>query len=155
MVKYCIWLTKCVQRVVINSHECSFAEVQQSGVPQETVLGSLLLLLYIDDINSGVSSKLRLFADDCILYHTINSPNDNLNLQSDLDLIIKWTQTWQIGLNINKCAILTCSKLLLPSMATWVYTIDDCPITTVVTQHPYLGVMFDSTMSFHPISTIL
>ena len=83
-----IWLTKCIQRVVINGHESSFAEVQ-SGVPQGTVLGPLIFLLYINDINSGVSSKLRLFADDCILYRTIISQDDNLCLQSDLDLIIK------------------------------------------------------------------
>ena len=132
--------------MVINGHTSSFVEVQ-SGVPQGTVLGPLIFLLYINDINSSVSSKLRLFADDCILYCTINSYNDNLYLQSDLDFIIKWTQIWQMGLNINKCAILTCSKLLLPS--TSVYTINDQPITRV-TQHPYLGVMFDSTMSFSP-----
>ena len=73
-------------------NQSSFAEVQ-SGVPQGTVLGPLIFLLYINDINSGVSSKLRLFADDCILYRTIISQDDNLHLQSDLDLIIKWTQT--------------------------------------------------------------
>ena len=52
-----IWLTKRVQRVAINGHESNFAEVQ-SGIPQGTVLGPLMFLLYINDINSGVSSKL-------------------------------------------------------------------------------------------------
>ena len=52
-----IWLIKHVQQVVINGHESSFAEVQ-SGVPQGTVLDHLMFLLYISDINSGVSSKL-------------------------------------------------------------------------------------------------
>ena len=52
-----IWLTKRVQRVVINGHESSFAEVQ-SGIPQGTVLGPLMFLLCINDINSGLSSKL-------------------------------------------------------------------------------------------------
>ena len=87
-----IWLTKRVQRVVINGYESDFAKVQ-SGIPQGTVLGPLMFLLYINDINFGISTKLQLFADDCILYCTINSPNDNnLNLQSNLGFIIKWTQ---------------------------------------------------------------
>ena len=68
-----------------------------------------------------------------------------IHLQTDLDLIVKWTETWQMNLNIDKCAILTCSRLL--SSSTSVYTINGQSITRV-TQHPYLGVMFDSTMSF-------
>ena len=56
-----------------------------------------------------------------------------------------------MGLNISKCAILTCSRLLSPS--TSVYTINHQPLTCV-TQHPYLGVTFDSTMSFSPHITI-
>ena len=99
------WLTQRTQRVVINGYESSFAQVQ-SGVPQGTVLGPLMFLLYINDINCGISSKLRLFADDCILYRSINDQNDHFHLQTDLDLIVKWTETWQMNLNIDKCAIL-------------------------------------------------
>ena len=132
------WLTQRTQRVVINGYESSFAQVQ-SGVPQGTVLGPLMFLLYINDINCGISSKLRLFADDCILYRSINDQNDHFHLQTDLDLIVKWTETWQMNLNIDKCAILTCSRLL--SSSTSVYTING-QFLTRVTQHPYLGVMF-------------
>ena len=60
----------------------------QSGVPQGTALGPGLycsLFTYVNDINCGISYKLQLFADDCILYYTINSQNDYLYLQSDLD----------------------------------------------------------------------
>ena len=137
------WLTQRTQRV---DYELSFAQVQ-SGVPQGTVFGPLMFLLYINDINCRISSKLRLFADDCILYRTINGQNDHFHLQTDLDLIVKWTETWQMNLNINKCAILTCSRLL--SSSTSVYTINGQSLTRV-TQHPYLGVMFDSIMSFSP-----
>ena len=74
--------------VVVNGHDPNFVQVQ-SGAPQGTVLGPLMLLLYINDIKCGISSHLKLFADDCILYRTINSQQDQLLLQHDLNLIIK------------------------------------------------------------------
>jgi len=109
-------------------------------------LGPLMFLLYINDINLNITSQLRLFADDCILYRIINSQHDHLELQNDLSLIVKWTQTWQMGLNTFKCVELTC-VLLSPSVS--VYTINDYSLMRV-TEHLYLGILFDSKMSFSP-----
>ena len=72
-----VWLTQRTQRVVVNGYDSNFVQVQ-SGVPQGTVLGPLMFLLYINDIKCGISSHLKLFADDCILYRTINSQQDQL-----------------------------------------------------------------------------
>ena len=104
-----IWLKQRKQRVVVSGYRSNFASVK-SGVPQGTVLGPLMFLIYINDIRSGVSSNLRLFADDCILYRVIEYDHDLNSLQSDLDLIVKWTQLWQMSLNIRKCASLTCCR---------------------------------------------
>ena len=140
------WLTQRVQRVVVNGHASNFTQVK-SGVPQGTVLGSLMFLLYINDISYGISSQLRLFADDCILYRVINNEQDKLLLQNDLDLILKWTETWQMKLNNSKCVVLTCSRLVSTIITD--YTIGDNNLHRV-NQHHYLGILFDSKMSFSP-----
>ena len=61
------WLTEGSQFVVIDGASSKPVSVL-SGVPQGTVLGPLMFLLYINDITDRVSSTLRLFADDCLLY---------------------------------------------------------------------------------------
>ena len=72
-----------------------------SGVPQDSVLGSLLFILYIDDLQNVVShSTLKLFADDVVLYREIKSPADCLLLQQNLDNIYSWTIKC---LNASKC----------------------------------------------------
>ena len=64
------WLTKRSQRVLVNGSSSNYVPVI-SGVPQDTVLGPLMFLLYINDINKNIiSSKLGLFADDCVIYRT-------------------------------------------------------------------------------------
>ena len=88
-----------------------------------------------------------MIANNCILYRAITCKQDHFQLQSDLNLIVKWTDVWQMGLNISKCAILTCRRLLLPS--SFGYTINSLPLTCV-SQHPYLGITFDSGMRFTP-----
>ena len=61
-----------------------------SGVPQGTVLCPLLFLLHINDLQSVVSSKVRLFADDCLIYRNIKNEEDQIALQKDLNLLENW-----------------------------------------------------------------
>ena len=70
----------------------------KSGVPQ----GTLMFLIYINDIGENVLSMLKLFADDCILYKAISSDEDCNELQNDLNTIYQWSQKWQMNFNINK-----------------------------------------------------
>ena len=67
-------------------------------MPQGTVLGPLLFLVYINDIAKGLSSSLRLFADDRLLYHVISCEEDIAELQHDLNTMFKWSQLWQMNL---------------------------------------------------------
>ena len=83
------------QRVVLDGFSSNYVKVE-SGVPQGTVLGPIMFLLYINDINVGVSSSLRLFADNCVLYRIIESDQDQKCLQPDLNMIFAWSQSWQM-----------------------------------------------------------
>ena len=67
-----------------------------SDVPQGTVLGPLMFLLYINDISNNLTSHIRLFANDRVKFKTISSPENSLHLQEDLDRIFNWTTHWQV-----------------------------------------------------------
>jgi len=81
------WLTQRVQIVVVNG-KCSTWLPVKSGFPQGTILGPLLFLIYINDIVKDISSNLRLFVDDCLLYCVISSEEDSAELQHDLNITV-------------------------------------------------------------------
>ena len=68
-----------------------------SGVPQGTVLGPLLFLCYINDLPNDVTSRVKLYADDVLLYTpAVNTIVDCQSLQEDLDRLVQWADRWQI-----------------------------------------------------------
>ena len=77
-----------------------------SGVPQGTVLGPLLFSVHINDIIQDITSEIRLFADDCVCYRTINSEEDCLDLQKDIDNLGKWARHWGMRFQPVKCNIM-------------------------------------------------
>jgi hypothetical protein len=99
------FLSDRVQRVVLDGITSSEVKVS-SGVPQGSVIGPLLFLLYINDISEIVKSKIRLFADDAVVYREIRDNNDIEALSNDLEAIEKWCDTWQLELNLKKCVVL-------------------------------------------------
>ena len=95
-------LTQRIQRVVIDGESSCSASVT-SGIPQGTVLGPFMFLIYVNDITESASSTLRLFADNYLLYTVIKSEVDTSQLQCDLDHLSQWAQTWQMKLSLTKC----------------------------------------------------
>ncbi len=77
-----------------------------SGVPQGSVLGLVLFLLYINDCLNGLSCDAVMFADDVKIWRTIESPSDVQSLQNDVDYLSSWSQGALMSLNTDKCAVL-------------------------------------------------
>ena len=125
-----------------------------SGVPQGTVLGPLLFLVYINDINTHLSegSKIRLFADDSLLYRTIRNAEDSATLQSDLDTLQTWERKNKMEFHPDKCQVLRITNKTTPIQVT--YNIHNTPLT-VVPHAKYLGVHIDSKLSWNVQCTSL
>ena len=70
------------------------------------MLGPLLFLPYVNDIPASVSCKIKLFADDTKMWKTIKTQSDSQSLQSDLDLLSKWSDEWLLRFNTDKCHIM-------------------------------------------------
>ena len=97
------------QRVVING-ECSSWSKVKLGVPQGSILGPVLFLCFINDMPNNISSTIRLYADDCILYLPIFNINDCKMLQHDLEVLSKWSEAWMLDFNVSKCKIMKMSR---------------------------------------------
>ena len=74
-----------------------------SGVPQGSVLGPILFLIYINDLEDDISSKVLKFADDTKVFRKVTDDTDKQSLQDDLDKLVKWSEKWQMLLNFGKC----------------------------------------------------
>ena len=88
-----------LERVVVNGAKSDLAQVL-SGVPQGTVLGSLLFSLYINGISTDNDSEIRLFADDCVCYRVTK---DTDKLQKDIDQVGCWARKWGMRFQPVKC----------------------------------------------------
>ena len=102
------WLTGRQQRVVLNGEASSWKPVR-SGVPQGSVLGPILFLIYINDIDNAVNvtdSVLKKFADDTKWGMVVESEADRQLFQKGLDSLIEWSEDWQMLFNVEKCHVI-------------------------------------------------
>ena len=77
-----------------------------SGVPQGSVLGPLLFLIFINDLPNRLTNECRLYADDNKLIAPISSQNDSIVFQNDIKKLDEWSEKWKLGLNFEKCKIM-------------------------------------------------
>ena len=137
------WLTGRRQRVVIDG-DASDQVAVTSGVPQGSVLGPCLFLIYINDLTKELNSTVRLFADDTIAYITVDSNNDANQLQQDLDCLARWEEKWQMKFHPEKCQVLRVSKKLKPSY-TGSYRLNG-HLLEVVDHAKYLGLTIQGNL---------
>ena len=103
------WITNFLsnrkQRVTLNGVSSEWTNVT-SGVPQGSVLGPLLFIIYVNDLPAAVKSHCRLFADDAKVYKQVADIKDFEEIQEDLYELCRWTIKWQLFFNLNKCKVL-------------------------------------------------
>ena len=100
------FLVQRKQKVLLEGTHSSEAEVL-SGIPQCTVLCPLLFLAFINDLPGACkSSDAQLFADDSLLFKIVDSIQDSILLQQDLDALEVWEKTWQMSFNATKCSVM-------------------------------------------------
>ena len=144
------YLTARQQRVVLNGQTSSWLNVT-AGVPQGSVLGPLLFLIYINDLPDEITSSYKIFSDDTLLFSKIeNKSYSNFQLNKDLQTISKWTFQWKMLFNPDpiKEAIEVCfsnkrDKFVYPSLK-----FNNNDVRSANSQK-HLGVVIDSKLDFN------
>ena len=129
------------QKVVLNGSESKWQQVT-SGIPQGSVLGPILFLIYINDLPDVVENTVKLFADDTKLYSTVNNDEDIESLQKDIDSLSRWSKTWLLAFNKSKCKHLHLGASSEPS-----FRMEDEDISSSNTEKD-LGIHIDSKLKF-------
>ena len=137
------------QRVVLNSCYSDYSDIE-SGVPQGSVLGPLLFLIYINDLEKNIKSSIKFFADDTMLFSIVEDPVMSANdLNQDLEFIRKWAFQWKMEFNPdpNKQAteVLFSCKKDSPNHPDLIFNNN---VVTKVNEQKHLGLILESSLSF-------
>ena len=143
------YLNNRKQRVVINGSYSSYSTVQ-SGVPQGSVLGPLLFLIYINDLERNIKSNIKFFADDTMLYSIVKGPAISANnLNHDLDIMQQWAYQWKMEFNPDPTKqateVLSSCKKSSPNHPRLIF---NGIAVAKVNDQKHLGLILDSRLSF-------
>ena len=89
----------------INGFQSSWQFVL-SGVPQRSILGPVLFLVFINDLDAGIVNWILIFADDTKVFGKVNNIDDSQKTQDDLNTLFSWSQDWQMAFNVDKCKVM-------------------------------------------------
>ena len=128
---------QCVQ---VKGHVSDWKDVL-SGVPQGSVLGPILFLLYVNDLPDIINSKIKTFADDTKVYETTENCN---SLQHDLNKICAWANKWELTFNVDKCKVMHYGK----SNGNFEYSMNSKKLCEV-SEESDLGVTFQDDLKFN------
>ena len=137
------------QRVVLNGSSSEFSSIE-SGVPQGSILGPLLFLIYINDLEKNIKSNINFFADDTMLFSIVNDPHISASeLNHDLDVINKWAYQWKLEFNPDPLkqtteVLFSCKKNIFNHPQIFFNGI----VVAKVKEQKHLGLILESNLSF-------
>ena len=144
------YLSNRKQRVVLNGSASEYKDIR-AGVPQGSVLGPLLFLIYINDLEENIKSQIRLFADDTMLFSTVEkNPTTTANeLNQDLETISHWAYQWKMEFNPDPTKqatelLFSCKKK--PPIHPPLFF--NGMVVTKVNEQKHLGLILDEKLSF-------
>ena len=140
-------------RVCVKGHKSNLRPVL-SGVPQGSVLGPILFLIYVNSIACQLKSNYKIFADDLKIYssfeHRADSASASLSyqvVQNDIDTLLKTASSWGLQMNAKKCVVLRFARPC-PNPTQASYFIEGIPIPSA--DHATdLGILVDVNLKFH------
>ncbi len=140
------YLTDRYQRVVLNGVTSSWIQIN-AGVPQGSVLGPLLFLIYVNDIIIDITSDIFLYADDIILMKIVTDPIlDTRVMNSDLEQLNAWSKQWAVTFSPAKSKQLIVTKKVIRE------AYDSLQMNGIninrVAQHSHFGVVFTDNFSW-------
>ena len=97
--------TYAARRVNVNGSKSAWTSVT-SGVPQGSVIGPLLFVIFINDLPERIRTHCKLFADDSKIYGKVETEQDQINLQADLDACHNWATEWDMHFHPKKCKVM-------------------------------------------------
>ena len=142
------FLTERRQRVCINGKKSNWVDVS-SGVPQGSVLGPLLFVIFINDLPEAIDCLSKMYADDTKIYQAVNNSSDAKFFQENIKLLWKWSIDWQLHFHPDKCHILHLGKTN-EKHRYYMGAGDDTPHTHLkaTTEEKDLGVIIDDQLTF-------
>ena len=149
------YLTCRSQFVVVGGEQSCVLPVI-SGVPQGSVLGPLLFLVFINEVVDQVSleSSMSLFADDIALYRHIKSSVDYWKLQLDITALVDWISRHYLSLQPSKCCYMLITRKRTCSIPPPILYVSEIPLQ-LVSSVRYLGIQLNSDLSWSPHITNL
>ena len=99
-------------QVVLINRTLSDLKYTSCGVPQGSVLGPLLFLIYVNDTAKNINASISFFADETTLYYSVKCPlHLHRVLSQDLSTLYNWSKVWNVNFNPSKTAVMTISNL--------------------------------------------
>ncbi len=135
------------QCVLVNGSASNWSDVV-SGVPQGSVIGPVLFVIFINDMRNGINNFISLFADDAKLYGKSSTPTDGDNIQEDLNTLQQWSEKWQLSFNASKCKTLHLGNDNVQHGYTMVSTSGQVILEPTKCEKD-LGVLIDDKLSFN------